>query len=50
VKDIALLQDGRTLDGGQVDVEVIESARLLNLIAWTQGEANPALPPPRRLR
>ena len=45
LKDIALLQNGRTLDNGQVDVEVIESARLLNLIAWTPGEANPTTPP-----
>lgn len=44
LKDIACLQDGRMLAGGQVDVEVIESARLLNLIAWVPGEADPAVP------
>jgi hypothetical protein len=43
---IACLQNGVMLDGGQVDVEVIQSARLLNLIAWTPGEPNPAAPTP----
>ena len=46
LKDIACLQDGETLDNGQVDVEVIESARMLNLIAWTPGEPDPRTPPP----
>jgi hypothetical protein len=46
LKDIACLQNGVTLDHGNADVEVIESARLLNLIAWTPGEPDPSAPPP----
>lgn len=44
---IATLQNGKMLDNGQVDVEVIESTALLNRIAWVPGEANPLAPPPK---
>jgi hypothetical protein len=40
-KDIACLQNGQMLDGGQVDVEVIVSERLLDFIAWVPGEPSP---------
>jgi hypothetical protein len=45
LKDIALYQNGQMLAGGTVDVEVIVSPALLNLIAWTPGEPDPAAPP-----
>jgi hypothetical protein len=45
VDQVACLQNGAMLDGGQVDVEVIQSAKLLNLVAWTPGEADPLAPP-----
>jgi len=41
LKDIACLQNGQMLGGGQVDVEVIVSEKLLNFIAWVPGEASP---------
>jgi hypothetical protein len=44
---IACLQNGAMLDGGQVDVEVIVSSKLLSYIAWTPGEASPHTPAPR---
>ena len=43
---IACLQNGQMLDGGQVDVEVINSMKMLNLMAWVPGGANPSAPPP----
>jgi Rv2525c-like, glycoside hydrolase-like domain len=46
VKDIAALQNARTLDNGNVDVEVIESANLLARLAWVPGEADPLAPQP----
>jgi hypothetical protein len=46
VTQIATLQNGQVLDGGQVDVEVIVSATLLNFIAWTPGQPSPHAPPP----
>jgi peptidoglycan hydrolase-like protein with peptidoglycan-binding domain len=46
VDQVACLQNGAMLGGGTVDVEVIQSAKLLNLVAWTPGEANPSAPPP----
>jgi hypothetical protein len=42
---IAALQNARTLDNGNVDVEVIESANLLNRLAWVPGEAEPGAVP-----
>ena len=41
LRDIACLQNGQMLDGGQVDVEVIVSEKLLNFIAWVPGEPSP---------
>jgi hypothetical protein len=46
VDQVACLQSGAMLDGGQVDVEVIASAKLLNRIAWTPGEPDPSAPAP----
>jgi glycoside hydrolase-like protein len=40
-KDIACLQNAQMLDGGNVDVEIIEHQNLLTRIAWVPGEANP---------
>jgi peptidoglycan hydrolase-like protein with peptidoglycan-binding domain len=34
------------LDGGQVDVEVIVSSKLLDYIAWVPGEPSPHAPAP----
>lgn len=42
---IAALQNGRLLDGGNVDVEVIESGNLLDRLAWVPGEAAPGAVP-----
>jgi hypothetical protein len=47
LNQIATLQNGAMLDNGQVDVEVVVSAKLLGFIAWTPGEASPHLPAPR---
>lgn len=41
LKDIACLQNGRMLDSGNVDVELIEDPHKLALIAWVPGEPNP---------
>jgi hypothetical protein len=38
---IAALQNARTLDNGNVDVELIESAALLDKLAWVPGEPEP---------
>ena len=43
--DIALLQNGGTLAGGNVDIEIIESAALLTHLAWVPGEPSPIAPP-----
>lgn len=45
LSQITLLQTGQMLDGGNVDVETIESSVLLDKIAWVPEEANPASPP-----
>lgn len=41
-RHIAALQNAKTLDNGNVDIELIESAALLAQLAWTPGEADPA--------
>lgn len=43
--NIVALQNGQQLDSGQVDIETIESAQLLNFLAWVPGEANPHVAP-----
>ena len=45
VKHIAALQNARTLDNGNVDVELIESSALLARLAWVPGEADPVPAP-----
>jgi hypothetical protein len=40
-QDIACLQTATQLDGGNVDVEIIEHTNLLTRIAWVPGEASP---------
>lgn len=45
-KDIAALQNGRMLDGGNVDVELVEHANLLTELAWVPGEPAPGAHPP----
>lgn len=47
LRDVACLQNGQMLDGGQVDVEVILSSDLLGRVAWVPGEPNPAAPAPK---
>ena len=42
---IAALQNARTLDNGNVDIEVIESVNLLNRLAWVPGEPEPGAVP-----
>lgn len=42
---ITALQNARTLDNGNVDVELIESAALLEKMAWVPGEAEPGTVP-----
>lgn len=41
-RDIACLQNAQTLDTGNVDIELIESANLLTRLAWVPGEPAPA--------
>ncbi len=45
---IASLQNGRMLDNGNVDVELIESAALLQKMAWVPGEPEPGTAPVRQ--
>ena len=45
-RDIAALQNGQMLDGGNVDIELIEQVNLLTRLAWVPGEANPGDVPP----
>jgi Rv2525c-like, glycoside hydrolase-like domain len=40
-RHIACLQNGQTLDGGNVDVELIEPGNLLARLAWVPGETKP---------
>lgn len=45
-KDIACLQNGQMLDGGNVDVELIEQANMLTRLAWIPGEPSPGAAQP----
>jgi glycoside hydrolase-like protein len=45
--DIATYQNGVMLDGGNVDVELIESQQLLDKIAWYPGEPSPISSSPK---
>lgn len=46
LQDVACLQNATTLDGGNVDVELIESGNLLTRLAWVPGEPSPGAVPP----